>query len=130
MYKNIKLGKVKITIGENNVRGAKLTPDRPAGTDYEIVPVKNSRLLIVPASSMHRWKFYNIVRGRQQPVKFLRSGSKCVARVSRTVEVWKKPRVHEFHYEYMRNESRALAGWGSVGHDQLVENLLEFVERI
>lgn len=97
---------------------------------YTISRVDDVRMIIVPKSEQARWKFYTRTENGRTPVKLMMEGKNMVAFLHEEVLVMRKPNSQHFHYEYMRNSSRILAGWGGVEHDVLVENMMEAVESV
>ena len=97
---------------------------------YSIHGVGSSRLLTVDVNASMRYQFKQLVGDTFQRVIFKRTGSKLIAVVSDTVQVFKKPNAIQYHYEYMTQNARSL--WLSVPmeEDKLIENMLEFVEFI
>lgn len=97
---------------------------------YTVMGSDNNRVLMVANNAMQRFKFKQVIDSKITPVKFKRVGSNCVAVVSDTVMVYKKPHASKLHYEFMRNNRLGLAGWGKVDHDTLIETLLEYEKSI
>lgn len=97
---------------------------------YTIHDAGDSRILELDANASHRFRFKQLVEGEWLPVKFKRAGSKLLAAVGDTVQVYKMPQAGQFHYEYMAQNARALWLAVPMEHDRLVENMLEYVEII
>jgi hypothetical protein len=95
---------------------------------YEIRGDGAIRQLVLRASSAHRFRFYSATTKKR--IILEREGGRLTALVKGKIIVKKKPHANEFHFEFMRNNRLGLAGWGSLDHDTLVENLLEYVEVI
>lgn len=95
---------------------------------YQVIGQGDDRVLMMYASAMFQYTFKERVGEKLVPVKFKRAGGKLIARVGAEVLAYKKPSANEWHYEYMRNNSRQLSGWGGVDHDQLLDNMLEYIE--
>lgn len=95
---------------------------------YEIRGTGAIREVRLLASSQHRFRFYSKLTGKR--IILEREGGRLTALVKGSIVVKKKPHANQFHFEYMRNNRLGLAGWGSLDHDTLVENLLEYVEII
>lgn len=95
---------------------------------YEVRGEGDIRELRLLASASHRFRFYSKTTGKR--IVLEREGARLTALVKGAIIVKKKPHANEFHFEFMRNNRLGLAGWGSLSHDQLVENMLEYVEVI
>ena len=98
---------------------------------YDILGQGTERILMIPARDIHKYHFWQLSQtGERIAVKFKKVGSNLMAATVGQIAVYEKPNGHNFHYELMRNNSRILSGWGGVDHDQLLENMLEYVEII
>lgn len=92
---------------------------------YEVRGEGEIRELRLLASASHRFRFYSATTKKR--IILEREGGRLTALVKGKIIVKKKPHANQFHFEYLRNNRLGLVGWGSLDHDTLVENLLEYV---
>ena len=97
---------------------------------YDIYPGENSKIIVIPANQLMRLVFYEFIGDVKERIKFKRAGSRCMAVATGDIIVFKKPTSNEFHWAYLKNNARILAGWPTISQDNLVENMLEIVEII
>lgn len=83
-----------------------------------------------PVRDLFKYKF---LRSDRSPIKWdekLSTPSKVRAIVQEEVQVYGKPHASIWHYEYMRNARLRLSGWSKLSDDELLENMLDLLEKV
>lgn len=97
---------------------------------YAIYHLNNGRAIEVHADMLMRFAFYEVIGENRERIKFRRKDNKCLGYATGEIIIFRKPTSNAFHKEYIKNNCRLLSGWGGISHDNLVENMLEEIERI
>lgn len=123
-----------MSMGDNDVRDVKLPVYKnPALVLYQL---NTGRIIEVPAGLLMKYAFYQMgdENNPKSRLHFKRNdngaGNKCLAYAVGEIIVYKYPTSNLFHKEYLRNNRCLLSGWGGLDHEDLVENMLEYVETI
>lgn len=98
---------------------------------YSIDTLGDLRIITMHKSEGMRYRFYKQATG--QRIKFTIKGAKLQASVMGQIIAYNKPKINNFHWEYMILNTQQLRAGKVVTereHDTLIENMLEFIEKV
>lgn len=95
---------------------------------FKIDVINGSKFLIVKPVALTRFRFYD--KDRQKiALKFIKNYGRYIAAVD-DVYIYRLPTCAAYHYQAYLLNNQSLRGVANISHDDLVDNMMEFIQKI